>query len=60
MIAMSGTRVTSPVALMSSRVPAIVWVTAGVCCATAAAGSDAATIANAASDKCFIVPGPCC
>src|SRR4029078_9406947 len=48
MIATSGTRVTSPVAFMSSRVPAIVWVIAGACCAWAEAGTNAVPSASAA------------
>ena len=52
MIAMSGTRVTSPVALTSSRVPAIGWHRRWTACAAAAAGSAAAPSASAAT-KCF-------
>ena len=38
MIARSGTRVTSPVALMSSRVPAIAWVIGRRRCASGGGG----------------------
>src|SRR3954453_11390630 len=54
MTATSGTRVVSPVALRSSRVPAMVWVTDGVCWAAAGAPSDAAP-SSIASHVCFIV-----
>jgi hypothetical protein len=53
MIATSGTRVTSPVALMSSRVPLIVCTPATGTCANA--DVDAAVAHSAAAMKaCFI------
>jgi hypothetical protein len=55
MIATSGTRVASPSALMSSRVPLTGWVNVGACCAWAAAERDAALRASAASKACLIV-----
>ena len=46
---MSGTRLTSPVALMSSRVPAIGWAMAVTAWAMAAAGRAAPASASAAN-----------
>jgi hypothetical protein len=53
MIATSGTRVTSPVALMSRRVPAIVCVI-DACWALAADGKEAALIISAATRAFFM------
>ena len=53
MIATSGTRVTSPVALMSSRVPAIDWVIDWAGWAAAAVENVAAPIISAASRACL-------
>src|SRR3954454_22895688 len=58
MIARSGTRLTSPVALMSRRVPAIVWVVDGAGRPPAPAGRPAAPIASPARIAYFIFGFP--
>ena len=55
MVARSGTRLTSPVALISSRVPARDWITAGAGCAKAAAGNIIAPASAAGTANNLII-----